>query len=58
VGNASIAKDLEFLHGYFTRMYLPTHARFGPMVMGTLLAFLIPSGLEKAAAVVRATGER
>jgi len=58
VGNASIAKDSEFLHGFFTRMYLPTHARSGPMVMGTLLAFLIPSGSEKAAAVGRAAGER
>jgi hypothetical protein len=56
VGNASICRDAEYLHGYFNRLYLPMHARFGPMVLGALLAFLLPSGSERAAAGERVAG--
>lgn len=35
---------------YMERLYLPTHARYGPMVLGALLAFALPSAAAERAA--------
>jgi len=56
VGDVKITAHGEYLQGYFYRLYLPMHARFGPMVMGALLAFILPSGLNAGAATAGAGG--
>ena len=56
VGDASISRHGDYMHNYLNRLYFPTHARFGPMFLGALLAFLLPSGSEKAAAAGAGAG--
>jgi peptidoglycan/LPS O-acetylase OafA/YrhL len=54
VGHDSVNKYASYAHDYLNRLYLPTHARFGPIVLGALLAFMLPSPAAAAAAKTKA----
>lgn len=43
VGDDSVNAQAHYAHDYLNRLYLPTHARFGPMALGALLAFAMPA---------------
>ena len=41
--DASINPVAAYTHGYLKLLYLPTLTRFGPMVIGLLTAFVMPT---------------
>jgi len=42
-GAGSSVSDIAlYVHTYLSRLYMPTHARFGPMALGACVAFLLP----------------
>ena len=45
-----------YVQRYLNRMYLPTHARYGPMVLGAWLAFFLPGDAPPAKATTLAAG--
>lgn len=51
----SISDDALYVHSYLNRLYMPTHARFGPMALGATLAFLLPAAEFGGAGATKST---